>query len=135
MIGLGLKLLGLGKFLKDFFLQNWKWLVPLAAVIAGFFWTKEYYYTQGREETRTEWEKKVEKETLKNEKLTNQLVDNNKMVGEIFQKDKEERNSKEVTHTSKIETIIKDNPVYTQCVVDKAILEEQNSIKNLGPKL
>lgn len=135
MIGLGLKLLGLGKFLKDFFLQNWKWLVPLAAVIAGFFWTKEHYYTQGREDCRVEWEKKVEKETKKNEKLTNQLVDNNKMVGEIFQKDKEERNNKETIHTSKIETIIKDNPVYTQCVVDKAILEEQNSMKNLGPKL
>ena len=135
MIGLGLKLLDLGKFLKDFFLQNWKWLVPLAAVIAGFFWTKEHYYTQGREDCRVEWKKKVEEENIKNEKLTNQLVDNSKMVGEIFQKDKEERNNKETVHTSKIETIIKDNPVYTQCVVDKAIVEEQNSMKNLGPKL
>lgn len=135
MIGLGLKLLGIGKWLKKFFQENWKWLVPLLAVIAGFLWTKEHYYTQGREDCRVEWEAKVQAERLKNEKLTSQLSDNSKLMGEVFKKDKEERNNKETVHTSKIETIIKDNPVYTQCVVDKAILEEQNAMKNLGPRL
>lgn len=134
MIGLGLRLLGLGKFLKEFFLQNWKWLVPLIAVIAGFFWTKEHYYTQGREDCRIEWEKKVEEESQRNDKLTESLAENSKVIGENFQKEKDERTSKEVIHTTKIETIIKDNPVYTQCVVDEAILEEQNALKNLGPK-
>ena len=129
-----LKLLGFGKFLKDFFLANWKWIVPLLVLAAGFLWTKEHYYTQGREDTRKVWEKKVQDENIRNQKLTDQLVNNNKMVGEIFQKDKEERNNKEVVHTSKIETIIKDNPVYTQCVVDTRIIDEQNAIKALGPR-
>lgn len=129
-----LQLLGIGKFLKSFFLANWQWIVPLLVLIAGFLWTSKHYYSKGREDCRIEWEKKVEKERVKNEKLSSSLVDNTKLVGEMFQKDKEHRDSKETTHTRTIETIIKDNPVYTQCVVDGRILDEQNAIKALGPR-
>jgi hypothetical protein len=131
MLGLGLKLLGIGKWLKDFFIQNWKWLVPLIALVIGFFWTKEHYYTLGKEETTAIYEKKIEAERKKNELLSGKLLDSSVKLGERFQKDSEARTERESTHTNRIETIIKEKPVYTQCVVDKEILDAQNAMKEL----
>lgn len=133
MVGLGLKLLGIGKWLKDFFIQNWKWLLPLIALVIGFFWTKEHYYTLGKEETTAVYEKKIEAERKKNEIISGKLLESALDLGKHFQKDADTRTAKEVTHTSKIETIIKDKPVYTQCVAEDGILTEQNALKALGP--
>lgn len=127
MIGL----LGLGKWLKEFFLENWKWLAPLIALVAAFFWTKEHYYTLGKEETTVAYEKKIEAERKKNEQLSGKLLDSSVKLGEHFQRDSEARAEKETTHTNRIETIIKEKPVYSQCVVDKEILDTQNDMKEL----
>ena len=59
-----IKALGL---VKSFILANWKWLLPLAAVVLAFLWTKDHYYDLGRETERTKWEKLVQKEKERNE--------------------------------------------------------------------
>lgn len=134
LIGLGLKLLGIGKFLKEFFLQNWKWLVPLILIVSGFLWTKEHYYTLGQDTERVVWENKVKEETEKNKKLSDLLSVSLSNFGQLVQKESDTRVQKEITHEQRINTIIQEKPVYTQCVIDKEVLNEQNALKALGPK-
>lgn len=133
MLAFGLKLLGIGKFLRDFFLQNWKWLVPLLLLIAGFFWTKEHYYNIGVNEERTVWEKRLEAERKKNEQLTQALFSSVDTFGKVVNTRNEERINNEIVRETRINTII-EKPIYTECKVDQEVLEEQNALKALGPK-
>jgi len=133
MLAFGLKLLGIGKFLRDFFLQNWKWLVPLLLLIAGFFWTKEHYYNIGLNEERTVWEKRLEAERKKNEQLTQALFSSVDTFGKVVNTRNEERINNEIVRETRINTII-EKPIYTECKVDQEVLDEQNALKALGPK-
>ena len=133
-LALGLRLLGIGKFLKEFFLQNWKWIVPLLLVIAGFLWTKEHYYTLGQDTERAKWDKRVEEETKRNQELSINIGEALKTYGQLFLNKENNRLQKEVTHENRIETIIKEKPIYTDCKVDQEVLNEQNALKALGPK-
>lgn len=130
-----LKLLGIGKFLREFFLDNWKWIVPLLLVFATFLWTKNHYYDLGVEKTRAEWEAKVEAERKKNEALTQKLIVSVQDFGKAAEARNETRLVKENTHETRINTIIEEKPIYTECKVDEDVLTEQNAIKALGPKL
>lgn len=133
MLAFGLKLLGIGKFLSHFFLQNWKWLVPLLLLIAGFFWTKEHYYNIGVNEERTVWEKRLEAERKKNEQLTQALFSSVDTFGKVVNTRNEERINNEIVRETRINTII-EKPIYTECKVDQEVLDEQNALKALGPK-
>ena len=133
MLAFGLKLLGIGKFLRDFFLQNWKWLVPLLLLIAGFFWTKEHYYNIGLNEERTVWEKRLEAERKKNEQLTQALFSSVDTFSKVVNTRNEERINNEIVRETRINTII-EKPIYTECKVDQEVLDEQNALKALGPK-
>jgi hypothetical protein len=134
MLGLGLKLLGVGKFLKDFFLQNWKWLLPVLLAIAAFIWTKDHYYNAGINKERVTWEAKLEKERKKNEKLTAGLLNSVNNFGKLAEKENSERISKEVIRENRINTIIEEKPIYKECKVDQEVLDELNALKALGPK-
>lgn len=135
MLGLGLKLLGIGKFLRDFFLQNWKWLVPLILVVVAFLWTKDHYYDLGQSEERLVWEKKVEAERKRNEELTKALASSVDAFGKVVEARNEERTEKETIRETRINTIVEEKPVYKECKVDQEVVDEQNAIKALGPKL
>ena len=134
MIGIGLKLLGIGKFFKDFFVSNWRWLLPVLFVVCGFLWTKEHYYDLGKETERAAWEARVAKEQEQNNKITLELLDAADHFGRKYIEESEARRVIENTHTESIKTIIKDNPVYTDCKVDQEVLDQQNALKELGPK-
>jgi hypothetical protein len=134
MLAIGLKLLGVGKFLKEFFLNNWKWLVPLILVILAFFWTKDHYYDLGQSEERIVWGKRVEEERKKNEELTKKLAESVKQYGKLVEIRNEQRVQKEIVRETRINTIIEEKPIYTQCKVDQEILDEQNALKALGPR-
>ena len=128
-----LKLLGAGKFLKDFFLQNWKWLVPLILVVIGFLWTRDHYLDQGRAEERLVWEERLEKEKLRNEKLTELLAGSVTTFAEAADTRNEERSEKETIRETRINTIIEEKPVYLECLVDQEVINEQNALKEMGP--
>lgn len=134
MVGLGLKLLGFGKFLKDFFLQNWKWLVPLLALIGAFFWTKNHYYDLGKEQEKIVWEAKVEAERKKNEELTKLLASSVDTFAKAIETRNEERVNKETIHETRINTIVEEKPIYKECKVDQEVIDEQNALKAMGPK-
>lgn len=135
MLGLGLKLLGIGKFLRDFFLQNWKWLVPLILLIAGFLWTKDHYYDLGRDNEKAAWEERIKQEEEKNKKLTDLLSTSVTNFGLLAKKEDEQRVNREIIRENRINTIIEEKPIYQECKVDQEVLDEQNAIKALGPKL
>ena len=134
MLGIGLKLLGVGKFLKDFFLANWKWLVPLILIIVGFLWTRDHYYDLGTDTERLVWEKRVEAERKKNEELTKLLASSVQTFAENVNSRNEERTEKETIRETRINTIVEEKPIYQQCLVDQEVVDEQNSLKAMGPK-
>lgn len=134
MLGIGLKLLGIGKFLKDFFLQNWKWIVPLLLAFAAFIWTKNHYYNLGQAEEKLVWEERIEEERLRNEALTQMLADSVKTFGEVVNTRNEERVEKETIRETRINTIVEEKPIYKECVVDQEVIAEQNALKAMGPK-
>lgn len=127
------KLLGFAKLIKAFFLHNWKWLLPLMLVAAGFFWTKEHYYNLGQNTERLEWEQRVAKEQEKNDKITETLDKSVNVLGEIALKEDQARNDKETIIETRINTVL-EKPVYTDCQVDQEVVDEQNALKALGPK-
>lgn len=135
MLGLGLKLLGVGKFLKDFFLQNWKWLVPLILVVLAFFWTKNHYYDLGQSEERIVWEAKVEAERKRNEELSKLLASSVDTFGKAVETRNEERREVETIRETRIKTIVEEKPIYKECKVDQEVIDEQNALKAMGPKL
>lgn len=135
MLGIGLKLLGIGKFLRDFFLQNWKWLVPLILAAIAFLWTKNHYYDLGQEEERVVWEKRIEEERKKNEELTKRLASSVDTFGKVVETRNEERREKETILETRINTIVEEKPIYTECKVDQEVIDEQNALKAMGPKL
>lgn len=134
MLGLGLKLLGIGKFLRDFFLQNWKWLIPLLVAIAAFLWTKDHYYDLGQSEERTVWEAKVEAERKRNEELTKALASSVDTFGKVIETRNEERTNTETIRETRINTIVEEKPIYKECKVDQEVIDEQNAIKAMGPR-
>jgi hypothetical protein len=134
MLGIGLKLLGVGKFLKEFFIANWKWLVPLILVILALLWTKDHYYDLGRGTERLVWEKKVEDERKKNEELTTKLADSVQTFAETVNNRNDTRVEKETIRESRISTIVEEKPIYEQCLVDQEVIDEQNALKAMGPK-
>ena len=132
---IGAKLLRFGSRLKEFFLRNWRWIVPLILVTTGFLWTKNHYYDLGASDERVIWVKRVADEATKNKVLTEKLAVSVDSFGAKAKKDDTKRSGKEVIHQDRIKTIIQDNPVYTQCKIDQEVLDEQNAIKALGPSL
>ncbi len=127
-MGFILSIVGFGKAAVKWAFDNWRITVPILAVVITFFWTKEHYYTQGREDCRVEWEAKVAAETLKNEKLSEKLIDNSIKFGEHTDKENNERKEKETSTQTRIETII-EKPIYQECKVDSEVVTGQNELK------
>lgn len=125
-------LLGFGKFLRDFFLQNWKWLVPLMLLIGGFLWTKNHYYDLGRAEERAVWEQRLKTEREKNEKLSKSLAESVKSFNELVASRNEKRVEKEIVIQTRIDKIIEEKPIYKECVADQEILNDLNALKAMG---
>lgn len=134
MLGFGLKLLGFGNILKEFFLNNWKWLVPLILAGAAFLWTKDHYYDLGQDDERVVWEKRIEEERKKNEELTKLLASSVDTFGKVVETRNEERRDKETVRETRINTIVEEKPVYKECKVDQEVIDEQNALKAMGPQ-
>lgn len=134
MLAFGLKLLGFGNILKEFFLNNWKWLVPLILAGAAFLWTKDHYYDLGQDAERVVWEKRIEEERKKNEELTKLLASSVDTFGKVVETRNEERRDKETVRETRINTIVEEKPMYKECKVDQEVIDEQNALKAMGPQ-
>jgi len=129
MLWLGLKLLGIKKFL----LNNWKWTLPLVALVIAFYIVSNTYYNKGVAAEKQVWENRVAVESIKNTKITKQNAAVVAQYGDTKQKEAEVRIKKETIYKDRIITLIKEIPA--DCKVNQEILSNRNSIRMQGPKL
>lgn len=128
-IWLGLKLLGLRKFILD----NWKWLLPTALLVASFFVVSNTYYNKGVQTERHVWEERIKAESAKNVKTTQYIATNVVQYGEATKKKAEVRVKKETVYKDRIFTLVKEMPA--DCKVSQEVLDNRNAIRAQGPKL
>lgn len=132
-VGIGLKLLGVGDLIKKFFLNNWKWLVPVIALVVSFFIVSDKYYNKGISEEKARWELKIKEEDARNREFEAKL---NKAIATFGKKTVEEaleRVEQETIYKDKIQTIVKNNPVYSECLVGQDVIDNRNAIRTEGP--
>lgn len=108
----------------------WK-LVGSASVIALVLVAT---YSKGVSNERYSWEEKVRAEAAKNSSITQKVDNSVEKVGEAITAKNKIRIQKEIVYKDRIEMVIKDNPIYSECKIDKEVLDAQNSLKALGPK-
>lgn len=129
MIWLGLKLLGIRKFL----LENWKIVLPIVAIVAAFFMVSNIYYNKGVAAERQSWEERVRKEAAKNANKTEQIAKSVTNYGLVKQKEVEVRIKKETVYKDRIVTLVKELPA--ECKVSQEVLDSRNAIRAQGPNL
>lgn len=120
----------------SFLKSNWK-LVAISLFLAGvFFYHKNAVknaYNEGVKIERQAWKDKVKAEDEANRKYEKLVQDAVNLYGKKLLDESEKRISKETVYKNNIETIIKDNPIYSQCIVDQSIIDNRNEIRKLGP--
>lgn len=134
MLAIGLKLLGIGNLIKEFFLRNWKWLVPVIALVISFFVVSDMYYDKGIAEEKARWEEKIKKEGDSNRAF--EVIINNAIAnfGKEAVEKALERVERETVYKDKIQTIVKNNPIYSSCLVGQDVIDNRNAIRAEGPK-
>ena len=127
MLWLGLKLLGIRKFITD----NWKWTFPLVGLVIAFYLVSSTYYSKGVATERDYWEKRIEAESAKNVETTKEIKTVVVDYGDAKQKEAEVRIKKETVYKDRIVTLIKEIPA--DCKVSQEILDSRNAIRAEGP--
>lgn len=140
LIGFGFKVMGFGKRLWGFITNNWKWLLPLALLVASYFYVNykidqayDNGYTAGVTYEIERQRQKIEIENQKNRQFEEMLSKAISDFGRTIARETSERVIKEKEIRTRVETIIRDNPIYQQCKVDPEVLEDRNKLRALGP--
>lgn len=133
-LGLGLKLLGI----KDILLKNWKIVLVGIIIASSYFYVKHLIresYNNGVKYEYKRWQEKIDIENIANRESEKNLQNIVDKFGTKVANDTAIRVAKEQKHIDKVNTIIKENTIYSECVVDKEIIDARNEIRTLGPKL
>lgn len=134
LTSIGLALLDGTKFIGNFISNNWKWLLPTLALIISFFVVSDKYYDKGIAEERAKWEARVAVEDAKNREFEALIVNVVSTFGKNAVEEALKRVKTETVYRDRLQTIVKNNPVYTSCVVDQEVLNNRNAIRQLGPQ-
>ena len=128
-IWLGLKLLGLRKFILD----NWKWLLPLAILAVSFFVVSNTYYDKGVTNERHKWEERIKAESARNTRINKHNTASVIKYAEDKEAEEKIRIKRETVYKDRILTLVKEIPA--DCKVSQEILDSRNVIRAEGPKL
>jgi len=131
------KLLGAGKWIGEIFKQYWKIIVPVLLVCLAYWYhtnAVDNAYDSGVEAEQLANQERVGAQNKLNREMETRIKNAISTFGTDLVNQAAERTAAEVELTSKIETIMIDNPIYEQCVVDPEVLEIGNQIRNLGPR-
>jgi hypothetical protein len=112
--------------------NNWKLIAGgVAALVIAIGIAKTYKdtYNRGVLAERAVWVKKAELQAKVNKEFELRLATSIRDYGLKILNESNKRVEKETIYKNKIETIIKDNPIYTECKVDDQVLEYRNSIR------
>ena len=121
---------------QDFVKDNWKLIVPLILVALAYNYHKnavEDSFEAGVESERTANAAAIAELNDANRKFEQMLDDSISSFGERIANEAAVRTAAEIESKETIRTIIQNNPVYEQCVVDDAVIEELNNIRAKGP--
>ena len=137
----GIKLLGIFGKLKGFIKDNWK-IIAIVLFIAGtYIYHKRSIsnaFRSGQEAGILIENKRINDLTkIQNEKNRKTEDNLSKVIIELEEKNRvieNKRISKETVFKDKIVTKIKENVIYSQCIVEPSIIEERNNIRKLGPE-
>ena len=121
--------------------SNFKWIGPLLLLAALAFFVnraidnmKEEAYNSGYAKKTEEVKKAIAEENKRNREFEQKLDIAITKYGERVVEESKRRIEKERIHTSNIETIVKERPIYTQCEVDQDVTDARNEIRKLGPE-
>lgn len=145
-LALGLKLLGIGNAIREFIKKNYKWIVPILLAVSlvalGYIKYKsdmasayDNGYAKAVTEVNDSWYKKVDEEAARNKQFELTLREIIVQFGEKAVREATSRVTKEIKYRDRINTIIKTNPKYEQCVVDQEVIDNRNAIRQLGPTI
>ena len=135
-IGLGLRLLGLGKLIRQLILQHWKLFVVITLIIGAYYYVnhvKDVAYQSGRNDVVAEVKAETEKENNQNRIFEQKLQTIVDTYGKQAISEATKRIEKEIIQTNTIQTLIKEKPIYTECKVEQSVTDARNAIRALGP--
>lgn len=138
MLAFGLKLLGIGKSIGKFFMANWKIFVPILLVLAAWWYHNraiDQAYDAGVVAEQQANQARVDEENRKNREFEEAMGRSIEKFGKKLLEDNEARIVTETIHTNQIKTIVQDNPVYEQCLVDQEVIDLRNQTRALGPRV
>lgn len=136
LVGLALRLLGLGKLIKQLVFQNWKVFIGIALIIGAYYYVnhvKHVAYQSGRNDVVAEVKAETEKENNQNRIFEQKLQTIVDTYGKTAVQEASKRIEKETIQTNTIQTLVKEKPIYTECKVDQAVTDARNAIRDLGP--
>jgi len=136
MFGLALRLLGLGKLIRQFVFQNWKVFIGIALIIGAYYYVnhvKHVAYQSGRNDVVAEVKAETEKENNQNRIFEQKLQTIVDTYGKTAVQEASKRIGKETIQTNTIQTLVKEKPIYTECKVDQSVTDARNAIRELGP--
>lgn len=122
--------------------SNFKWLLPLLLLVAVAFFVnraignmKEAAYNEGYAKKTEEVNKAIAEENKRNREFEQKLELAITNYGEKVVEQAYIRNKKETVFTNKIQTIVTEKPIYTECKVDQEVTDARNEIRRLGPEV
>jgi len=137
MFGIALRLLGIGKLIRQFIFNNWKLFVGIITLIIGAYYyvnhIKHVAYQSGRNNVVAEVQAKMNEQNAENRIFEQKLQTIVDTYGKTAVQEALKRIEKETIQTNTIQTLIKEKPIYTECKVDQAVTDARNAIRELGP--
>jgi hypothetical protein len=136
MFGLALRLLGIGKLIRQFIFNNWKLFVGITIIIGAYYYVnhiKHVAYQSGRNDVVAEVQAKMNEQNAENRIFEQKLQTIVDTYGRTAVQEASKRIEKETIQTNTIQTLIKEKPIYTECKVDQAVTNARNAIRELGP--
>src|SRR6476646_1649963 len=106
----------------------WPVLLVIGLLLLGYFHLQSilsHAYDRGKADCNTVWQKKYDEAEAKNKALTNTMQQELIDLAKKLDNQNQARIVKEDTHTETIKEIVKDNPIYQQCLIDQSVIDER----------
>jgi len=136
MFGLALRLLGIGKLIKQLIFQNWKVFIGIALIFGAYYYVnhvKDVAYKEGQQQVLADLKAKTDEENKQNRAFEQKLQTIVDTFGQKAVLEASKRIEKETIQTNTIQTLVKEKPIYTECKVDQSVTDARNAIRELGP--
>lgn len=121
--------------------KYWKFLLPILLVASAYWWVSDKIsdaekvgYKHGVEQTDKKWNKKVAEENAANREKEALAQDIVNKLGDKFVQEAAARSTRAERATDTLQTIIRNNTVYTDCKVSPEVIEIRNQVRAEGPK-